>query len=129
LSCDFHQGDDVNKIFHALLLAFALLSWSAGGVAAMPSDAQDPTNSDSVRVGRSVAQRNCARCHAVGPRGASRNPKSPPFRTIVARNRARHLPGALFLDGTVLRHPGMPQFELRTAEVDGLIAYVRSLAK
>jgi hypothetical protein len=32
------------------------------------------------------------------------------------------------LEGTVMRHPSMPQFEYKTFEVDGLVAYVRSLA-
>jgi mono/diheme cytochrome c family protein len=111
-----------------LLLSLLMVSSGATVCAAMPADAQDPRNAESVRAGRAVAERVCARCHAVGRTGESPNPKSPPFRTIVARHGADHLPGALFLDGTVLRHPGMPQFEFQTVEVDGLIAYIRSLA-
>ena len=112
-----------------LSLGSLMVSVSAAVCAAMPADAQDPRNIESVNEGRAVAERVCARCHSVGPTGKSPNPKSPPFRTIVARHGADHLPGALFLDGTVLRHPGMPQFEFQTVEVDGLIAYIRSLAR
>ncbi len=112
-----------------LLCAAAVLTLCMAPAVAMPSDAQDPTNADSIETGRVVAQKYCARCHAIGPRGASRNPKSPPFRTIVARRRGGHLPGDLFIDGTIVRHPGMPQFELRTFEVDGLIAYIRRIAR
>ena len=95
----------------------------------MPADAQDPRNIESVRAGAVVAERVCARCHAVGSTGESPNPKSPTFRGIVARHGADKLPGALFLDGTVLRQPGMPQSEFQIEEVDGLIAYIRSLAR
>ena len=123
------EGLHVDDFADVLLLASLTVLASAAACAAMPADAQDPRNIESVREGRAVAQRVCARCHSVGPTGKSPNPKSPPFRTIVARHGADHLPGALFLDGTVLRHPVMPQFEFQAVEVDGLIAYIRSLAR
>lgn len=112
-----------------LRLAGGAAIWVLSAAAlAMPSDAQNPDNAASVRAGKSVAARYCARCHAIGPSGKSRNPKSPPFRTIVPTHHGGHLAGDLFIDGTVVRHPGMPQFELRPFEVDGLIAYMRLIA-
>ncbi len=52
--------------------------------------------------------------------GKSPIPGSPPFRTIVPSHREGHLPGDLFIDGTIVHHPGMPQFELRPREGDGV---------
>ena len=39
----------------------------------------------NLKQGRAIAEENCGRCHAVGKTGASRNPKSPPFRTLGER--------------------------------------------
>ena len=128
-----HRGDQhwlvgARLVSIFLLLVIALFFNPVAGMA-MPADAQDPSNLESVRAGQVVADRVCSRCHAVGLQGKSRNPKSPPFRTIVARHPDKDLPGVFFLDGTVLSHPGMPQFEFQITQVDGLIAYIRSLAQ
>ena len=41
-----------------------------------------PAERGSVEHGRQLVTRNCAGCHAVGPRGDSPNPLSPPFREL-----------------------------------------------
>jgi cytochrome c553 len=61
-------------------LVFACFSVA---LVAMPADAQRPENSQSARVGRLVAQEHCARCHAIGRRGQSPNPKAPRFPRIA----------------------------------------------
>ncbi|MDB5651078.1 MAG: cytochrome c family protein [Hyphomicrobiales bacterium] len=95
---------------------------------AMPADAQNPANAESVALGESAAQHYCAKCHATGRRGLSPNPASPPFPRIAARHPHGRLAGVFFVDGTVVSHPGMPQFEITIQEADGLVAYLRSLA-
>jgi mono/diheme cytochrome c family protein len=110
-----------------LLAAFLGVAWPRAAVA-MPSDAQNPANAESVSLGEGAARLYCATCHATGHTGASPNPASPPFPRIAERYRNKRLAGVFFIDGTVVRHPGMPQFEIPIQEADGLIAYLRSLA-
>ena len=78
--------------------------------------------------GRAVAQANCSRCHAIGDKGASRNPKSPPFRTLNTRYPVDELEEAL-AEGIVVSHdaPEMPEFELEPRQISDLIAYIKTL--
>jgi mono/diheme cytochrome c family protein len=75
--------------------------------------------------GATIAQRNCAACHAVGPRGASPNPKSPPFRTLSQRYPLKDLEEAM-AEGIMVGHEGpeMPVFEFRTSQIADLMAYL-----
>ena len=105
-----------------------LFVWFVASAVAMPADAQRPDNSQSVRVGRLVAQEHCARCHAIGRRGQSRNPKAPRFPLIAERYPGNN-PAPVLIDGTVVRHPGMPEFRLLENETDGLVAYIRRMSR
>jgi mono/diheme cytochrome c family protein len=95
---------------------------------AMPADAQRPENSESARIGRQVAQQHCARCHAIGRRGPSPNAKAPRF-PLIAERFAGNNPAPVLIDGTVVRHPGMPEFSLLEHETDGLVAYIRRISR
>lgn len=106
-----------------------LISLSVGQQGlAMPADAQRPENVESVMTGREVAQRLCSACHAIDATGASPNPKSPPFPLIAERYRDNN-PAPVLVDGTVVRHPGMPEFTLLSYETDGLVAYIRRISR
>lgn len=85
------------------------------------SHAQEP----QVERGRTFAQANCARCHAIGPSGDSRLPEAPPFRTLHERYPVEDLAESL-AEGIKTSHP-MPEFELDQAQIDDLIAYLKSL--
>lgn len=80
--------------------------------------------------GRVIAQNNCGRCHAVGLRGESPNPKSPPFRSLARRYPLANLEEALG-EGIVVGHEGgeMPQFRLSTPQVEALLAYLASIQR
>lgn len=95
---------------------------------AMPADAQRPDNAESVAVGKRVAQRHCGGCHAIDASGASPNPKAPPFPLIAERYPGGN-PAPVLIDGTVVRHPGMPEFSLIEHETDGLVAYIRRVSR
>jgi mono/diheme cytochrome c family protein len=95
---------------------------------AMPADDQRPDNLESVRIGRMTAREHCARCHAIGRRGASPNRKAPPFRLIAERYPGAN-PAPDLAEGIVTRHPGMPEFRLTLEETDGLIAYLRNVSR
>ncbi len=84
--------------------------------------------SGPVARGKSIAQSKCAPCHAIGPRGASPNPKSPPFRTLRTKYPLDALEEAL-AEGIVVNHdaPEMPAFELSPRQISDLIGYIRTL--
>jgi cytochrome c len=100
-------------------------AWAAGALAAllMPGP---PANAASVEHGRQIVQRNCAICHAVGPRGRSTNREAPPFRDLHARYPVEMLAEAL-AEGILTGHPAMPQFVFPARDIDDIIAYLQSI--
>lgn len=87
--------------------------------------AEDPD--PAIARGRAFAAVNCGRCHAIGPSGESRLAKAPPFRALHERYPVENLTEAL-AEGIRTGHPEMPQFdELDTAQIDDLMAYLKSL--
>ncbi|PSC03372.1 cytochrome C [Alsobacter soli] len=82
----------------------------------------------SLKRGRILAEQNCGPCHAVGKTGASRNPKSPPFRTLAQRYPVDELQEAL-AEGITVGHEGveMPEFSFSADQVEDLVAYIDSL--
>jgi len=83
-----------------------------------------------VQKGRVIADSFCSRCHAVGARGKSPNPKSPPFRTLGKKYPLANLEEALG-EGIVVGHEGadMPPFVFSSEEVKALLAYLASVQK
>jgi mono/diheme cytochrome c family protein len=98
----------------ALLLAVALRPAGAAG---------DP---DQIKRGEELLQRDCARCHAIGPTGASPHPEAPAFRTLGRRYPIESLEESL-AEGIMSGHPDMPEFEFDAADVGAIIAYLNSI--
>jgi mono/diheme cytochrome c family protein len=86
------------------------------------SQAQEPR----VQRGRTFAQTNCASCHAIGPAGESPLRIAPPFRTLHLRYPVEDLAESL-AEGIMTGHRAMPQFQLDSAQIADLIAYLKSL--
>jgi mono/diheme cytochrome c family protein len=105
------------------LLVIAL-SLSAGSLTASAADAASP----AAQRGQTFAQANCSQCHAVGRTGDSPLAIAPPFRTLHNRYPIEDLEEAL-AEGIVTGHPTMPQFQLDAAQVNDLIAYLKTLGK
>ena len=61
--------------------------------------------------GEAIAQRHCARCHAIGDAGASPMGLAPPFRDLSKRYPIETLEEAL-AEGIVVGHPAMPRFHV-----------------
>ena len=116
------------RFFHFSVLC-SFLAITTSGVSAMPGETQSPANPVAVKSGRDAATRYCSRCHSVAPGKWSPNKNAPTFLSIAAKYKNHDMAGLKIYDGTVYRHPGMPQFELKTYEADGLIAYLRWLAR
>jgi mono/diheme cytochrome c family protein len=68
----------------------------------------------------------CSACHATGRTGASRNPDAPPFRELGRRYPIEDLEEAL-AEGIVTGHAEMPQFRFDAADVDDIVAYLKSI--
>ena len=98
----------------SVLAIFAALT---GSVAAQEGRAQR---------GRVFADTNCARCHAVGRVGESPLRPAPPFRELHKRYPVENLAEA-FAEGIVTGHPSMPEFRLDPAQINDLLAYLKSL--
>jgi cytochrome c len=99
----------------------AVMALSASGAGAASAEA--------IARGREFALSHCATCHAVGARGTSPYAPAPPFRTLHLRYPVENLAEAL-AEGIGVAHQGprqMPEFVLTPAEIDGLLAYLRSL--
>jgi mono/diheme cytochrome c family protein len=80
----------------------------------------------SAQRGKVFVQTNCARCHAVGSIGDSPLAIAPPFRTLHQRYPVETLEEAL-AEGIVTGHPTMPEFRLDPDQIDGVIAYFKTL--
>jgi cytochrome c len=85
---------------------------------------------EAIKVGEGIARTNCGRCHAVGRRGESPNPKSPPFRYLARRYPLSNLEEALG-EGIVVGHEGleMPQFQFDAKQVEALLVYLNSIQR
>jgi cytochrome c len=77
--------------------------------------------------GYAIADRLCARCHAIGREGASPMGIAPPFRELPQRYPVEMLAESL-AEGIVTGHPAMPRFTLHPREIDALLTYIDSLA-
>ena len=80
----------------------------------------------SAQRGLTFVQTNCSMCHAVGRVGTSPLAIAPPFRTLHERYPVEDLQESL-AEGIVTGHPSMPQFKLDAAQINDVIAYLKSL--
>jgi len=83
-------------------------------------------DNDGVAEGRALLEKNCARCHAIGPEGESAHKEAPPFRIVVTRYPPDDLAEAL-AEGLVSGHPDMPEFVFEPNEVGAITAYLNAL--
>jgi cytochrome c len=83
----------------------------------------------AIDAGQALAERHCARCHAVGRAGASPVAAAPAFRGFAQRWPLEHLREALG-EGIVVGHHNveMPEFVFAPREIDDLLAYLEWLA-
>lgn len=87
----------------------------------------DAQSDRAAERGRAFAQIVCARCHAIGPTGDSQVAEAPPFRVLHRRYPIEQIQEAL-AEGIKTGHP-MPEFQLDTAEIGDLLAYLKSLER
>lgn len=87
-------------------------------------------DAESLLRGQMIAKEKCSACHTLSTRGASPNPKSPPFRDLPKRFPLQHLEEAL-AEGISVGHggPEMPEYEFEPEEIDDLLGYITHLSK
>jgi len=81
---------------------------------------------DNVERGFVFAKANCSICHAIGLYDESPLAIAPPLRTLHELYPVETLEESL-AEGIVTGHPSMPQFQLDGAQINNLIAYLKSL--
>ena len=93
---------------------------------ALFADAASAQMSPAEQRGRTFAQANCARCHAIDKVSPSPLPIAPPFRSLNERYPAESLAETL-AEGIVTGHPTMPEFRLEPDQVNDVISYLKTL--
>ena len=82
---------------------------------------------DLLAKGRTLAERMCSGCHAVGASGQSPHPRAPPFRAIDLRVKL----DSSFVDrlrkGLIVGDPDMPQFRFSDDSARALVLYLRAI--
>lgn len=81
-----------------------------------------------VQRGLTFARTNCAQCHAIGRIGDSPLSEAPPFRDLHKRYPVENLAES-FAEGITTGHPSMPEFKLDPAQINDLIAYLKSIER
>jgi len=104
-----------------LVLCEALISLTLLTPALTPASAASPA-----QRGKLYATTHCARCHAIGQRGASPFEPAPPFRTLHLRYPVESL-GEALAEGITTGHPAMPQFVLDPDQIHDLLSYLKTL--
>ena len=76
--------------------------------------------------GRTLAERMCAQCHAIGRTGASPHVGAPAFRAL---NRRVDLDSFMdrLREGLMADHPDMPTFRFGREDARAFVLYLRSI--
>ena len=107
----------------AVLVAAGLLA-ATTQACAQPSGTT--AQAAAIAHGHDLVRKNCSACHAIGETGDSPLPLAPPFRTLSRKYPVEDLQESL-AEGIVSGHPAMPQFRFTPADVNDLIAYLKSI--
>ena len=101
----------------------ALIAVSGCQAAQTPGNVQDPSQ---IQTGLEIVQTHCVACHTAATTGTSPRADAPPLRTVLST----YSPDALaddFREHIHVGHPDMPDFDFSVREIDGLLAYLRSI--
>ena len=78
--------------------------------------------------GKALAEKHCARCHAVDRDDKSTLPIAPPFRTFASKWPLESLEEAL-AEGIITGHPGMPVFQFEPDQIAALMEHLHEISK
>ncbi|WP_235860507.1 c-type cytochrome [Roseibium suaedae] len=94
--------------------------------AAIAQESDYPNDPASLAIGRTIAEENCASCHAIGPEGESPNAEAPAFRDLSQRYPISDLEESL-AEGIVTGHNDMPEFVLQPDNINQFLGYLSSI--
>jgi mono/diheme cytochrome c family protein len=115
------------RLAGAAVLALLLGGCVDDGAPIIQRGAVDPAvEAALVEDGQTVAEGNCASCHAVGKSGTSPLPAAPVFRSVLRRYSADVLETELIM-GMRVAHGPMPEFQFKPEAASALIAYLKSI--
>jgi mono/diheme cytochrome c family protein len=83
--------------------------------------------SSTLARGRTIAERKCAACHAIGRDDERPHAIVTPFRELHTRHPIEMLIDAL-KTGVISGHDEMPMFELSSEDMRALLSYIDSFA-
>jgi cytochrome c len=110
-------------------IGLLLVASACVGIASAPL-AQPATSNPhfqaSIEMGQQIVTQKCQSCHAIGATDVSIDPRAPPLRTLSERYPIDSLAEA-FGEGILVGHSNMPEFELEPAQIEALLAYIKSI--
>jgi len=107
-------------------LKIGLLIAVLAGTATAAPPLREPSEIESLLLGRELAQRNCGMCHSLADKGPSPSAKAPPFRDLYKRMDVEAL-GEGLTQGILTQHPAMPEFRFQPNELVALVRYLRTM--
>lgn len=114
----------IGRIGLVALTAATLAVLVTPGVA--PRAQTSPTSAADVAFGQIIAERDCSSCHAIGREGDSPFEGAPRWRDLHNRFDVADL-GESLAEGISVGHEAMPTRAYEPADVQALIAYLKSL--
>jgi mono/diheme cytochrome c family protein len=90
------------------------------------SSAQENGPSALEQRGRTLAERMCSQCHAIGNRDQSSHTAAPPFRALDRRLELDSFMDRL-REGLMVGHPDMPMFRFTREDARAFVLYLRSI--
>lgn len=108
-----------SRYFVPAIPVLALLSAFGGDARA--------ANPEEIAKGLQLAERLCARCHAIERSGDSPFQPAPPFREMVRKWPDTQVLAEALAEGINVGHPAMPEFVLETGEIANLLSYMDTL--
>jgi mono/diheme cytochrome c family protein len=104
----------------------ALAPILAGLVLSAMAAHADDTDAGDAAAGQAMAERLCARCHAISGPGPGPLAQAPPFSSFERKWPVYYLAEAM-AEGLVIGHGPMPEFTFAAKEIDDLLAYLHSV--
>jgi len=109
-----------------IVMPFLTTGTSANGTTETDTTSKQTITAKEISEGKALAEKLCAKCHAIATTDNSKVEKAPPFRTFVQQWPIESLEEAL-AEGIVVGHKLMPEFEFEPEDINSLLSYIASL--
>ena len=107
-------------------LMFALTACSETDAKQKPVLEPSSEKAELLGRGEAIVENLCATCHAIDKEGSSPHPDAVPLRQLSWKYPVDDLEQP-FLQGIIVGHPDMPEWQFTPQDVDALLAYIKSI--